>query len=350
MADEAIFERINTIKKQLGPKLMILGHHYQRDTVIQFADERGDSFELSKKAANNRLAEYIVFCGVHFMAESADILTAPHQTVILPHLEAGCFMAEMADIDSVSAAWANLQQIRGQRGKIIPITYMNSEANLKAFCGEHGGAVCTSANAAKILRWAFTQGDTVFFFPDEHLGRNTAYGLGVALDEMAVWEALKVHGGNSPEKIQRAKVILWQGFCNVHQFFTPEYIEIYRRMHPGIKILVHPECPFEVVQKSDYNGSTGYIIKTIEAAAPGSKWAIGTEMSLVNRLQHEHPDKFILSLAPFTANCSTMIRTSPAYLLWALENIVAGTIQNQIRVPEDVAAKAIIALERMLSI
>ncbi len=345
--DETI-QRIYRAKRQLGDDLLILGHHYQMDSIIQFADHRGDSLKLSKQAAQNEKAKYIVFCGVHFMAESADMLTRPDQKVILPDVDAGCSMADMADLDDVEDAWDDIAGIIKDR--VIPITYINSAATLKAFCGIHGGAVCTSSNASKVVEWAFSKGEKLLFFPDQHLGRNTAYQLGIPLEEMILWNPRQPLGGNSSEAVRKAKVILWHGYCSIHEMFKVEHIHQWREKHPDAQILVHPECLFEVVQLADLSGSTDYIIKTIKSAEPGSKWAVGTEVNLVNRLRSEYPDRMVESLSPFQCLCSTMFRIRPPYLLHVLERLLEGEVINQIVVPDDVAHGAKISLDRMLSL
>lgn len=346
-ADE-LDARIAAAKHDLGDRLVILGHHYQSDEVIKFADYRGDSFKLSQMAAAKKEAEYIVFCGVHFMAESADILSGPTQRVMLPDLKAGCHMADMADIDAVEDCWDDLQQAVGDT--VVPITYMNSAADLKAFVGRNHGAVCTSSNARAILEWSFQQKQRVLFFPDEHLGRNVGWEMGVPLDEMILWDPAKPRGGNTDEAIQASRIILWKGNCPVHQLFNAKHIQRLREVFPDIQILVHPECKHEVVKHADLSGSTGFIVKTIEEAAPGSKWAIGTELHLVNRLAKEHPDKFIVSVDPNMCLCTTMNRIDPPHLAWVMENLVEGKVVNEIKVADDVAEWALIALNRMLEI
>src|SRR5579862_8217831 len=386
LSPEETDARIRAAKQKLGKRLVILGHHYQRDEIIVHADYRGDSYKLAKDAANHPDAEFIVFCGVHFMAESADILTSDDQIVILPNLAAGCSMADMANLFQVRKAWAEIGKVLGYRGagvlgretipntgartplgtsdatpntpipqhpntRIVPVTYINSAANLKAFVGEHGGTVCTSTNAPAAVRWALEHGDKVLFFPDQHLGRNTGVKLGYdAEKEMILWDPFKPQGGNSDEAIRRATFILWKGHCSVHQRFTVEQIERARREHPGVKVLVHPECPLDVVRASDFNGSTEFIIKTIESAEPGTAWAVGTEINLVSRLAREHSDKTIFCLDPQICPCSTMYRIHPSFLLWALENLVEGTVVNQVKVPEATAYWARQALETMLTI
>jgi len=345
--DTSCSERIAAAKAKLGADLIILGHHYQRDEVVQFADFRGDSLKLSQQAAAAG-GRYIVFCGVHFMAESADILRQGEQVVILPDLSAGCSMADMAEIGQVETCWKELQSL-GVSGT-IPVTYMNSTAAIKSFTGEQGGAVCTSSNAAAVMRWAFTQGERVLFLPDEHLGRNTAYKMGISLDKMIVWDPHQEFGGNSPEAAHNAKVILWKGYCSVHQRFLPEHIAKVRRAHPGIQVIAHPECRFEVVQGADHVGSTEQIIKTVSAGAPGSKWAVATEVHLVHRLSEELKDRLVISLDPNVCVCTTMFRITPQHLLWALENLVAGKVVNRIEVGERTRHYARVALERMLAL
>jgi quinolinate synthase len=346
--DNSLDERIAAAKAKLGKDVVILGHHYQRDEVVKFADFRGDSLKLSQQAAEAD-ARYIVFCGVHFMAESADILRRGNQIVVLPDLSAGCSMADMADIGQVEACWSELGGVTDS-GKIIPVTYMNSTAAIKSFTGEHGGSVCTSSNAAAVMKWAFERGERVLFLPDEHLGRNTAYRMGIALDEMIVWDPYEELGGNSPEAIGKARVILWKGYCSVHQRFTPQQIAKVRRENPGIRVIVHPECRFEVVQAADEIGSTEGIIRAVKAAPPGSKWAVGTEIHMVNRLRRELEDRQVMSLDPSVCVCTTMFRITPVHLLWALENLGAGKVVNQISVDERTRKFARAALDRMLSL
>lgn len=338
--------RIQQARQKLGDRLVILGHHYQRDDVIEHADFTGDSFNLAIQAQTRPTADFIVFAGVHFMAESADILSQPHQKVILPDLGAGCSMADMASIEQVETAWEQLQEI-GITG-VMPITYMNSAANLKAFCGRNGGAVCTSSNAVKLFDWALGNSEKLIFFPDEHLGRNTGIKHGIPLDKMVVWDPRLDLGGNTAEDLIAAKVILWKGFCSVHGRFLPRHVEERRAEYPGIKILVHPECRYEVVNKADLNGSTEFIIRTLDEAPAGSKWAVGTEVNLVNRLAHKHQDKFVTLLSPDLCMCATMFRIAPENLLWALENLIAGNVVNQISVDEETAHWAKVALGRML--
>jgi quinolinate synthase len=353
--NEQLHERIRAAKATLGEKVVVLGHFYQRDEVVQHADFLGDSFQLANAAQTVPNAEAIVFCGVHFMAETADILAQPGQAVILPNLAAGCSMADMADIDSVTEAWAQLTAIYGTepdadgRVPIIPVTYMNSSAALKAFCGEHGGIVCTSSNATTVLEWAFERGQRVLFFPDQHLGRNTAKKMGVPLEQMPMWNPRKPNGGNTIEQIADARVVLWHGFCSVHKRFTVGQIERARAEHPGVRVIVHPECPMEVVDAADEAGSTDYIKKAVEAATEPTTFAIGTEVNMVNRLAAEFPQHEIFCLDDVVCPCSTMYRIHPGYLAWVLEELVAGRVINQISVDESVATHARIALERMLA-
>lgn len=345
MTTEEMEARIREIKSKFGTKIYIPGHHYQRDEVIQFADDTGDSLKLAQLSANNHLAEYIVFCGVHFMAETADILTKDDQKVILPDMRAGCSMADMADIEETKRAWVKLQEIFSDT--LLPLTYVNSTAAIKAFCGRNGGATVTSSNAKKMVQWALTQKERIFFLPDQHLGRNTAFDIGIPLEEMAVWDPSTdslEHTGD----VNNIKVILWKGYCSVHEKFTVENIEQMRLEHPEINIIVHPECSHEVVQLSDYNGSTNFIIEELTKAEPGTTWAIGTEMNLVKRLAHTHKDKTVLSLNPNMCPCLTMNRIDLPHLLWALESIEKGSVINQITVDKATAKDAILAVERML--
>lgn len=348
LSEEELYERIQAAKKTLGGRVAILGHHYQRDDVICHADITGDSFKLSQLASERNEAEYLIFCGVHFMAESADILSAEHQQVILPDMAAGCSMADMAKLDQVEEAWEQLQQLGIT--DVMPVTYMNSAANIKAFCGRHEGVVCTSSNALPLYKWAFAQKEKLFFFPDEHLGRNTGIKYGIPLDKMVVWDPRLELGGNTAEQLQQARIILWKGFCSVHGRFQARHVDDRRAEHPGIKVLVHPECRYEVVEKSDLNGSTEFIIKTIAEAPVGSKWAVGTELNLVNRLAKRHPDKLVTLLAPDLCMCATMFRIAPENLCWSLENLVDGHVVNQIKVDEETALWAKVALDRMLAI
>ncbi|MCI9888943.1 quinolinate synthase NadA [Micrococcales bacterium 31B] len=355
-ASEAeLHERIIAAKQALGDRVKVMGHFYQRDEVVQHADFVGDSFQLANAAKANPDAEAIVFCGVHFMAETADILTGPHQSVVLPNLAAGCSMADMADADSVEDCWEQLTDLFGSepdaegRQPVIPVTYMNSSAALKAFCGRHGGIVCTSSNASTVLEWAFERGQRVLFFPDQHLGRNTAKAMGVPLEQMPLWNPHKPLGGNTEETLRDAKVLLWHGFCSVHKRFTVQQIDKARAEHPGVHVVVHPECPMPVVDAADSSGSTDFIVKAIAAAPAGTTFAIGTEINLVQRLAAENPQHTIFCLDPVICPCSTMYRIHPGFLAWVLEELVAGRVVNQISVPADVAQPAAIALERMLA-
>lgn len=348
--------RIRAAKRALGERLVMLGHFYQRDEVVQYADFVGDSFQLAQAARTRPLAEAIVFCGVHFMAETADMLSRPDQAVLLPNLAAGCSMADMADRDSVEDCWEQLAEVYGTaldshgRQPVIPVTYMNSSAALKAFCGEHGGIVCTSSNAPDVLHWAFARGQRVLFFPDQHLGRNTGHAMGIPLEQMPVWTPELPLGGNSAQVLQDARVLLWHGFCSVHKRFTVQQITAARLRHPGVRVLVHPECPMEVVQAADEYGSTDFIKKRIEAAPAGSKFAVGTEINLVQRLASEHPEHTIVCLDSIICPCSTMYRIHPSYLAWVLEALERGEVLNRITVPEGIAAPARLSLERMLSV
>ena len=348
--------RIRAAKHALGERVVILGHFYQRDEVVKYADFVGDSFQLAQSAKRREKAEAIVFCGVHFMAETADMLSRPEQAVILPNLAAGCSMADMADLDSVTDCWEQLEEMLGTapdadgRQPVIPVTYMNSSAALKGFCGEHGGIVCTSSNAAAVLRWAFARGQRVLFFPDQHLGRNTAKAMGIPLEQMPMWDPKKLMGGCDEPMLRNARVILWHGFCSVHKRFTVEQVERARREHPNVRVIVHPESPMAVVDAADAAGSTDFIVKAIAAAEPGTTFAIGTEINLVQRLANQHPEMTIFCLDPVICPCSTMYRIHPGYLAWVLESLERGEVLNRITVPESVAVPARIALERMLSI
>jgi quinolinate synthase len=359
LSDAEMDERIGRAKAALGRRLVILGHHYQRDEVIRFADYTGDSYKLAQQVGKHPDAEYIVFCGVHFMAESADVLSADHQQVILPDLAAGCSMSDMADPEQLEMCWSELEQMgalgardaaTGARS-VIPVTYINSAAAIKAFCGERGGIVCTSSNAAATLTWAWARAPKILFLPDQNLGRNTAYKMGVPLDEMVVWDPNEVWGGLTPEAVQRARVILWKGHCSVHTRFTVRQIQTLRAQHPGIRVIVHPEVPWDVVQAADESGSTEFIINRVKSSPEGSIWAVGTEIHLVNRLAHEvHPTRTVHSLDQFGCLCSTMFRVSPNHLLWILEGLVDGVVHNRIAVPEDQKRWTKVALDRMLSV
>lgn len=360
LSNDELHARIQAVRDEFGPKLLILGHHYQQDEVIALADLTGDSYQLSQMAADSRECRVIAFCGVHFMAETADILgNRPEKLterggerirVILPDLSAGCSMADMAAIHQIEDAWDQLSEVI-DTNDITPVTYINSAASLKAFVGRHGGIVCTSSNAKAALEWAFAKTSRVMFFPDQHLGRNTAIGVGITLDQMPLWDPhAEELGGNTPEALRASKVILWKGHCSVHQMFRPEHVNMFREQHPGIKILVHPECPREVFELADYSGSTSKIIKTVEAAPPGTKWAIGTELHLVNRLKQQHPEQEVHFLSPVVCMCATMYRIDLAHLCWSLENLAAGTPVNTIEVAPEIAHWSLVALERMLEV
>jgi len=352
--------RIQQVRDELGKRLLILGHHYQQDEVIALADLRGDSYRLSELAAAHKDCRAIVFCGVHFMAETADILANRPESladrngervpVILPDLAAGCSMADMAEIDQVEDCWQQLSEVI-DIADVMPVTYVNSAASLKAFCGRHGGIVCTSANAAAVLQWAFARRSRVLFFPDQHLGRNTALAMGIPMEQMPVWDPRSDElGGNTPEAIRASRVVLWKGHCSVHQMFLPTHVDQFRQKYPDIKILVHPECMREVVARADAIGSTGRIIRLVEEAPPGTRWAIGTELHLVNRLKHEHPEQEIHFLSPVVCMCATMYRIDLPHLCWAVENLAAGTPVNVIEVDPDTAAYALESLQRMLEV
>jgi quinolinate synthase len=349
-SDSQLVERARQAKATLGSSAMILGHHYQRDEVIDFADIRGDSFKLAQSAAQNSNAEFIFFCGVHFMAESADILTTKDQKVILPDLTAGCSMADMATATQVEDCWRHLEKLN-VASKTIPITYMNSSAAIKAFTGKNFGTICTSSNAARAMKWAFEKGEKILFLPDQHLGRNTAIlSLGLTAKDCVVWNPWKINGGLSDDQIRKAKVILWRGHCSVHGRFTVENIDQARKLLPGVKVLVHPECQHEVVANADLVGSTEMIIKTVHQSPAGSKWAIGTELNLVTRLAKENPDKEVIFLDKTVCYCSTMNRIDLPHLVWSMESLLAGQIVNQIKVNSQVAAYAKVALDQMLAL
>src|SRR6516162_3141802 len=348
LVPDSSLDHIRAAKAKLGRDAVILGHHYQRGEVVKFADLRGDSLKLSQQAAEAE-CKYIVFCGVDFMAESADILRRDRQIVILPDLSAGCSMADMADIGQVETCWKELGGVLNTT-QIIPVTYMNSTAAIKSFTGEHGGSICTSSNAAAVMRWALERGERILFLPDQHLGRNTGYALGLRLEEMPVWDPYEGLGGNTEEALNNSRVILWKGHCSVHQRFLPMHVEQVRSRHPGIRVIAHPECRFEVVQLADDSGSTEHIIKCLTQSPAGTKWAVGTEIHLVNRLMKENPDRFIIPLDDCGCLCSTMFRIDPHHLLWSLENLLDGRVVNQITVDPDVAANARLAFNRMLQI
>ncbi|MGD9786843.1 MAG: quinolinate synthase NadA [Sulfuricellaceae bacterium] len=349
LSDEESLSRIAAAKAALGKRVVILGHHYQQDHVFQFADFSGDSLKLSRNAAESE-AEYIVFLGVHFMAEVADILSRPDQVSILPDLSAGCSMADMATLPKVNRCWRELAEVLDPDEEVTPVTYINSAADLKAFCGEHGGIVCTSSNAGRILDWSFARRGKVLFFPDQHLGRNTGYRMGIPLERMVLWDPDQPMGGLTPEQIKQAKIILWKGYCSVHQMFTPQQITAWRAKHPNGKVISHPESSFEVCQLSDFVGSTEYIIKTVADSAPGTEWLVGTELNLVNRLanQYRSEGKTVQFMATTVCMCSTMARIDPQHLCWVMENLAAGHVVNRITVPEREAELARVALQRML--
>jgi quinolinate synthase len=360
LENDALTARIQRVRAEMGPRLLILGHHYQQDEVIALSDLRGDSYKLAELAARHEECRAIAFCGVHFMAETADILAnRPEQvarrqggrvTVVLPDQAAGCSLADMAAIEQVEDCWDQLGEVI-DTADLMPITYVNSAADLKAFCGQHGGIVCTSANARAVLEWAFQRRSRVLFFPDQHLGRNTARAMGIPLEQMPLWDPRQEPlGGNPAEAIRRSRVILWRGHCSVHQMFLPQHVAAFRQKYPGIKIMVHPECMMEVVDQADVIGSTGKIIRAVEEAPAGSKWAIGTELHLVQRLKREHPEQEIHFLSAIVCMCATMYRIDLPHLCWALENLAAGTPVNVIRVPEDTAGYALEALQRMLEV
>jgi len=359
LSDEEMDARIAAVKATLGRRLVILGHHYQRDEVIKFADYTGDSYKLAQQVSRHPDAEFIVFCGVHFMAESADVLSGEGQQVILPDLAAGCSMSDMAEPEQLELCWRELGEM-GLVGtadpttgafSVVPVTYINSAAAIKAFCGEHGGIVCTSSNAAATLKWAWARGERVLFLPDQHLGRNTAYAQGLPLDRMVVWDPNEPYGGLSPEAIRAARLIVWKGHCSVHTRFTVRQIELLRAQYPGIRIIVHPEVPFEVVQAADESGSTEFIINQVKSSPVGSIWGVGTEIHLVNRLaQQVHPARTVHSLDQFGCLCSTMFRVSPNHLLWILEGLVAGQVYNRVTVPPAQKHWTKVALDRMLAV
>lgn len=350
LQDEEMALRIGAARAALGDRLVILGHHYQRDEVIRFADYTGDSFKLAGAIANHPAADYIVFCGVHFMAESADILALPHQRVILPDLAAGCSMADMAPADQLEVCWNELRKMN-LASRVVPVTYINSAAEIKSLVGENGGTVCTSSNAAATLTWGWQQKEKILFLPDQHLGRNTAFKMGMPLDRMVVWDPYEPFGGLTRDQLEHAKLIRWKGHCSVHVRFTTQQIAKVRAEHPGITVIVHPEVPFDVLQAADDSGSTEHILKTVRDAAPGTSWAVGTEVHLVHRLAEEvAPGKTVVSLDQFGCLCSTMFRVSPNHLLWVLDSLVDGEVVNEIVVPDEQKKWAKIALDRMLAI
>ncbi len=348
VSDEKVLAELRSIKDRLSDRVVILGHHYQQDDVIAFADIIGDSLELARKAAEIRSAEYVIFCGVHFMAETADMLTGPNQKVILPDLRAGCSMADMANRREIDLAWEYMKSCTSE--KIIPITYINCSAALKSFVGENGGSICTSSNAEKVITWGLEQGEKLLFFPDQHLGRNTCYKLGIKLEEMVVFDPRQRFGGLTPEQIQKAKVILWYGFCSVHQGFNKSHIEMWRQKEPERILIVHPECSFDVVQGADLSGSTSYIINKIKSAKPGTKFAVGTEINLVNRLAKSYPELDITSLSPYQCLCTTMYRVRPRWLLESFRGIEREKPINVIKVDDFTKKNALRALDQMLAI
>jgi quinolinate synthase len=351
MPDHSMDGRIAAARSKLGASTILLGHHYQRDEVIRFADFTGDSYKLSKIAAETE-SRYIIFCGVHFMAESADVLGRGDQHVILPDLNAGCSMADMAEIGQVEDCWESLERAGVGNGRLIPLTYMNSAAAIKAFCGERGGLVCTSSNARKAFEWAFARAEKILFLPDQHLGRNTAFEMGIPLNEMVVWDPYQINGGLAPDRLRAAKVILWKGHCSVHQRFLPDHVDAVRAKYPGIRVIVHPECRWEVCQKADGLGSTERLIQYVEEAPEGTMFAVGTEIHLVNRMARRFAEqgKRVITLDDTGCLCTTMYRISPQHLAWALENLVDGRVVNRIRVKDDVKHWARVALDRMLEI
>jgi len=347
---EELFQRTAEAKRALGDRVMVLGHNYQRDEVIVHADFRGDSLKLAQIAERQSDRPYVVFCGVHFMAETADILSRSNQTVILPDMAAGCSMADMAAIEQVDQCWDELGRVIPVEETVLPAVYVNSAAVLKAFCGEHGGITCTSSNARAVIEWAWARREKILFFPDEHLGRNTANKMGLPREEMIVWDPFQPRGGNSVEAIRRAKLILWKGHCSVHQMFQPAHVDYFRKQYPGIKVIVHPECHEDVVNKADQVGSTEFIIRTVTAAPAGTAWAVGTELNLVNRLKKEQPDKHVYFLSSTVCQCATMFRIDAPHLCWAMENLASGHVANSIVVPDDEKRWAKVALDRMMAI
>jgi quinolinate synthase len=351
LSDDEMDARIAAAKQKLGDRLVILGHHYQRDEVIKFADFTGDSLKLARAISSRAAAEFIVFCGVHFMAESADILRAPHQKVILPDLAAGCSMADMAAGDQLETAWRELADMGVDVTSIVPVTYINSSAEVKAFVGAKGGVVCTSTNAAAVMKWAWERGEKLMMLPDQHLGRNTSWKMGLPLDRMVVWDPHETRGGLTPEQVQDAKLILWKGHCSVHTRFNVAQIQAFRKKYPEGKVIAHPECTLDVVQAADLTGSTEFIIDAVKKSPAGSVWAVATEIHLVNRLAAQvAPERTVVTLDPFGCLCSTMFRVSPNHLLWILEGLLEGRIHNQIVVPDDTKRQAKLALDRMLEI
>ncbi len=347
---EELFDRTVAAKKAMGDQVLMLGHNYQRDEVIVHADLRGDSLLLSKLAAERSQHPYVVFCGVHFMAETADILSRTKQTVILPDMAAGCSMADMAAIEQVDQCWEELGRVLDVENQVMPAVYVNSAAVIKAFCGEHGGITCTSSNAKAVMEWSWARREKILFFPDEHLGRNVANKMGMPREEMIVWDPFMPYGGNSKEAIRKAKLILWKGHCSVHQMFQAEHVEYFRTTYPGVQVIVHPECHENVVNQADHVGSTEFIIQTVKNAKPGTIWAVGTELNLVNRLKNEETDKQVFFLSSTVCRCATMYRIDGSHLCWCMENLAQGTVVNQILVPEDEKILAKLALDRMMAV
>ncbi len=350
ISEGELFDRIAEAKARLDRKVLVLGHNYQRDEVIVHADLRGDSLLLAKYAAERSEFPIVIFCGVHFMAETADILSRSNQTVILPDLAAGCSMADMASMEQVDDCWDRMGRAMDVDATVTPIVYVNSAASLKAFCGEHGGITCTSSNARAIMDWAWKRREKILFFPDEHLGRNTANAMGFPREEMIVWDPFQPNGGHSRETLQKARLILWKGHCSVHQMFQAPHVDYFRKQYPGIQVIVHPECHEDVVKKADLVGSTEFIIRTVSQAPAGSMWAVGTELNLVNRLKQEQADKQIFFLSPMVCRCATMFRIDAAHLCWTMENVANGIIVNHIQVPEDDKSFARVALDRMMAL
>ncbi len=350
LSREELFTRTAMAKRALGEQVLVLGHNYQRDEVIEHADFRGDSLLLAKLAAERSERPYVVFCGVHFMAETADILSRSNQIVILPDLAAGCSMADMAAIEQVDQCWESLARLIPVEEMVTPVVYVNSAAILKAFCGEHGGITCTSSNARAVMEWAWGRREKILFFPDEHLGRNTANKMGMPREQMIVWDPYLPNGGNPLEAILKARLILWKGHCSVHQMFQPAHVDYFRKQYPDIKVIVHPECHEDVVNKADLVGSTEFIIRTVRAAPAGTSWAVGTELNLVNRLKREQPDKRVFFLSSTVCQCATMFRIDAPHLCWAMENLAEGHVVNHIVVPDDEKTWAKIALDRMMAV
>ena len=350
LSPEELFERTVAARKALGDQVLILGHNYQRDEVIAHADLRGDSLLLSKLAAERSQHPYVVFCGVHFMAETADILSRTKQTVILPDMAAGCSMADMAAIEQVDQCWEELGRVLDVENEVMPAVYVNSAAVLKAFCGEHGGITCTSSNAKAVMEWCWARREKILFFPDEHLGRNVANKMGMPREEMIVWDPYMPYGGNTKAAIRKARLILWKGHCSVHQMFQAEHVAYFKKTYPGIQVIVHPECHENVVNQADLVGSTEFIIRTVKQAKSGTSWVVGTELNLVNRLKNEEIDKQVFFLSPTVCRCATMYRIDGAHLCWCMENLAQGIVVNQISVPEDEKILAKLALDRMMAV